>query len=416
MTRRDTTENENGFWGTYPPSPPVCDAIFEGETEMRRSMIKQFFRNLFSIPFQVAMLVNVLTVVIIIVLVAPASQVTGAAVVVGAEERVQITGETGITKEVLASVNTGVTGVTIDRRLAKALNLDLTHAERVTVQTSAGKEERPVVKIVVELADRRRVVNASVADRSATSTPVLVGSSVLDGLVVTVDQTQLSSPGSGQPASTLDSLIANSAYGIAPVSLIVLFPVAAVIVVLIRTVIGIMTLGTFAPILIAFSMLQIGIIPSLMIFGIAIGVGLVTEPLILRRYNVSRTARLGVLIGMITVVLLVIEWLAKVTISADALAAVLPLVITSVIIERVYESWNVEGFGAALQALGLTLAVSLILVLIMLAPIVRYLADAIPLPLALICVVWLWLLGTYRGLRLVEVVRFRLASRVEQVA
>ena len=31
MTRRDTTENENGFWGTYPPSPPVCDAIFEGE-------------------------------------------------------------------------------------------------------------------------------------------------------------------------------------------------------------------------------------------------------------------------------------------------------------------------------------------------------------------------------------------------
>ena len=30
MTRRDTTENENGFWGTYPPSPPVCDAIFEG--------------------------------------------------------------------------------------------------------------------------------------------------------------------------------------------------------------------------------------------------------------------------------------------------------------------------------------------------------------------------------------------------
>ena len=31
MTRRDTTENENGFWGTYPPSPPVCDAIFEGD-------------------------------------------------------------------------------------------------------------------------------------------------------------------------------------------------------------------------------------------------------------------------------------------------------------------------------------------------------------------------------------------------
>ena len=31
MTRRDTTENENDFWGTYPPSPPVCDAIFKGD-------------------------------------------------------------------------------------------------------------------------------------------------------------------------------------------------------------------------------------------------------------------------------------------------------------------------------------------------------------------------------------------------
>jgi hypothetical protein len=365
-----------------------------------------------SVPFQVLVLANALVAIIVVVLVAPTSQITGNAVVIGAEERVRLTSPAGDSQEVLASINTGITGVTIDRQLAEALGLELAATQMVMVQTSTGLEHRPVVEITIEMAGRRQTAMATVADRTGLITPVLIGRNLLTGMVVTVDQTQLTTPGSARPASTFDSLLASSTNPITPVSLVALFPLAAVVVVMIRNVVGLVTLGTFAPILIAFSMLQLGILPSLLIFGLALIAGLVVEPLILRRYRIARTGRLGVLIGVITLTFLIIDWLAKMTINADTLAAVLPLVITSVIIERLHETWEMDGLTAALKALGLTLAVSMVVMLIMVAPVVRYLADAVPLPLVLACVVWIWLLGAYRGLRLTELLRFRLAARM----
>jgi hypothetical protein len=84
----------------------------------------------------------------------------------------------------------------------------------------------------------------------------------------------------------------------------------------------------------------------------------------------------------------------------------LPVVVTAVITERLWEQWDADGARAALVSAGLTLAVGVLVALLMLTPLIRYLADEVPLPLALACGMWTIVAGTYRGLRLSELMRF----------
>ncbi len=55
----------------------------------------------------------------------------------------------------------------------------------------------------------------------------------------------------------------------------------------------------------------------------------------------------------------------------------------------------------------MTLAVAVLVAVIMLAPMVRLLADTVPIQLAVVSTVWACIIGTYRGLRVNELLRFR---------
>lgn len=164
------------------------------------------------------------------------------------------------------------------------------------------------------------------------------------------------------------------------------------------------TLGTFSPVLLAISYAQVGLLlGAILTVGLFV-VGFLAQPL-LRRLHLPRVARLAVLVGGVVAVLLGVQLLFDKQLG-DTLNVSLPVVVTAVITERLWEQWDADGARDALVSAGLTLAVGVLVALLMLTPMIRYLADEVPLALALACGMWTIVAGTYRGLRLSELLRF----------
>jgi hypothetical protein len=82
------------------------------------------------------------------------------------------------------------------------------------------------------------------------------------------------------------------------------------------------------------------------------------------------------------------------------------VVVTAVIVERLWETWDLDGWRDAARDAVATSSVALLDTARLLAPTVRHLAAAALLALAVACAVSAALAGTYRALRLTELVRF----------
>jgi len=106
------------------------------------------------------------------------------------EERVSITGPTGRTVEVLARIDTGAAGSSMDDDLAKELEFDLENAETIRVTSSLGTQERPVVNGQLRIGGEDKRARFSVTDRDERSAPVLIGRRDLAGMHVVVPEEQ----------------------------------------------------------------------------------------------------------------------------------------------------------------------------------------------------------------------------------
>lgn len=151
-----------------------------------------------------------------------------------------------------------------------------------------------------------------------------------------------------------------------------LIPVAALLVVLLRTVVGLRTLGTFSPVLLSLGYTQSGLL---------VGLGLTVVLLVAGLVGVTHLAGPGVGSGWSTA---------------------LPVVVTAVVVERLWEAGELDGWrragGEALQ----TLAVALGVTLLLFVPAVADIASEYPLPVAVAAVLAAAITGTYRGARLLD--------------
>ncbi len=170
--------------------------------------------------------------------------------VVGEREMVRVSGPNGKTAEVLALIDTGASASSLDTALAKDLGFDLAAAPRITVGSALGREKRPVVDTTVRLAGRSFAAKVSVNSRAKREPPVLLGRQEVQGLHVAVGKRLLTQPESTAAPSALRILFAK-APAIDPVSMMALLPLAALLIVVLRVVVGLNTLGTFSPVLLA---------------------------------------------------------------------------------------------------------------------------------------------------------------------
>lgn len=318
---------------------------------------------------------------------------------VGEEELVRVTGPDGSVAVVLAQISTGVAGSSIDTDLADELGLPRTDADRVTVTSAYGVQIRDRVPATVQLAGQPQSTRLVAVDVMPGEPALTIGRSELGGLLVRPGMRLLSEPGPARGAPALGSLLTSST-ALDAVQVLALIPVAALLVVLLRTVVGLRTLGTFSPVLLSLGYTQSGLVVGLGLTAVLLVAGLVAVP-VLAATRMPRIARLAVLVGIVSVVLVGVTHLAGPGVGPGWSTA-LPVVVTAVVVERLWEAGELDGWGSAGTEALRTLAVAVAVTLLLFVPAVGDVASEHPLAVAAAAVLAAALTGTYRGARLLD--------------
>ena len=187
---------------------------------------------------------------------------------------------------------------------------------------------------------------------------------------------------------------------------LLLIPVAALVVVFMRVLVGVRTSGTFMPILIALAFIQTTLVIGLAIFLGLIGIGLWIRSYLshLNLLLVARVATVIIMVILLMAALAVISY--KLGIDQVLTVTFFPTVIVAWTIERMSILWEEEGGHEVLIQGGGSLLVAVMAYLVMSNHLVEHLTFNFPeLMLSLLGVILL--LGKYTGYRLSELYRFR---------
>jgi hypothetical protein len=187
---------------------------------------------------------------------------------------------------------------------------------------------------------------------------------------------------------------------------LLLVPLGAFLLVILRNVIGIKTFGTFMPVLIALAFRETLLVWGIILFTVVVGLGL-TIRLYLAHLKLLVVPRLA---SVLTVVVLLMALLSVLThklgLERGLSVALFPMVIITMTIERMSIVWEERGASEALQqGLG-SLVVAAIAYLIMTIGYVEHIVFVFP-ELLLVLLAGTLMLGRYYGYRLLELHRFR---------
>jgi len=187
--------------------------------------------------------------------------------------------------------------------------------------------------------------------------------------------------------------------------LIMLLPVGAFVVVLMRILIGFRTSGTFMPVLIALSFLQTELVPGLISFLLVVAVGLIIRSY-LSALNLLLVARIATLVIVVIGIISVFSILSyQLGLIGGLTISFFPMIILAWTIERMSILWEEEGPKEVLIQGGGSLIVAVLAYLLMTQPVVEHLAFNFP-ELHLCLLAFILLLGRYTGYRLTELTRF----------
>ena len=187
---------------------------------------------------------------------------------------------------------------------------------------------------------------------------------------------------------------------------IALIPVGAFVIVFLRNLVGFKMLGTFMPVLLALSFLEIPLAPALFMFSALLGAGLVFR-FFLSRLNllvVPRVAACVVVVTLLMIVFGLFSW--RMGMAVGLQVTVFPMVVLAWTIERMSMLWDEEGPGEALVQAGGSLVAAVLAYLVMQVHTVDYWAQYFP-ELLLLLLAGILLIGRYTGYRLSELVRFK---------
>jgi len=187
---------------------------------------------------------------------------------------------------------------------------------------------------------------------------------------------------------------------------ILLVPIGAIIVVLMRILVGIRTSGTFMPILIALAFIKTSLLTGLFIFIFVVSAGLLIRSY-LSHLNLLLVARISaviiVVIGLMSIMSIVSQ---KLGFSQALTVTFFPMIILAWTIERMSILWEEDGPKEVLIQGGGSLFVATLAYLCMTNRVVEYLTFNFP-ELLFVNLACILLLGQYTGYRLTELRRFQ---------
>lgn len=188
--------------------------------------------------------------------------------------------------------------------------------------------------------------------------------------------------------------------------IMVMIPIGVLVILVLRNLIGLQTLGTFTPVLIAlaFRETQLG-------FGIALFTIITALGLSLRSYlehlKLQMLPRLSVVLTFVVVLIAIISLFShKLGLERGLSVALFPMVILTMTIERLSITWEERGGSHAMKVAVGTLFAATLAHLLMSVPELSYFVFTFP-GVLLILVGFMLAMGRYRGYRLTELFRFK---------
>ena len=192
--------------------------------------------------------------------------------------------------------------------------------------------------------------------------------------------------------------------------ILLMVPIGAFIMLLLRNLIGVTTFGTFMPVLVALAFRETRLIAGIALFVIVVGLGLLV------RFYMERL-RLLLVPRLTAVLILVVLLMAGVSVVSNRLGievglsiALFPMVILAMTIERISIAWEERGPGIAMREAFGTLVVASLAYVVMSWDWLEHFVFVFPEVLLILFALTL-VLGRYSGYRLSELFRFRNLAR-----
>jgi hypothetical protein len=192
--------------------------------------------------------------------------------------------------------------------------------------------------------------------------------------------------------------------------LLLLIPLGALVVVILRNLVGIQTSGTFMPILIALTFLQTSLLWGLILFLVVVSVGLLMRSY-LSHLNLLLVPRISAVLVFVIVIFVAISVISiKMNFEEGLRVTFFPMIIISWTIERMSVLWEEEGPRDVLVQGGGSLFTACIVYLVMTNKFLGHLTYSFP-ELLLVLLAIILIIGSYSGYRLSELRRFEPMTR-----
>ena len=189
-------------------------------------------------------------------------------------------------------------------------------------------------------------------------------------------------------------------------AVLLLVPIGALAVALLRNVVGVQTFGTFMPVLIALAFRETRLLWGIGLFSMLVALGLGFR-FYLERLRLLAVPRLSAVLIIVVLLMLAVSVISnQLGLDYGLSVALFPMVILAMTVERMSTVWEERGASDAIkQGLG-SLLVATLAFLIMDTEIARHLVFVFPESLLIVLAVTL-MIGRYTGYRLSELLRFQ---------
>lgn len=187
---------------------------------------------------------------------------------------------------------------------------------------------------------------------------------------------------------------------------LIMIPLGALLIVMLRNLVGIKSFGTFMPILIALAFRETEIIWGVVLFSTIVALGLLLR-FYLERLYLLLVPRLAAVLIIVVILMIIISLVThKLGIERGISIALFPMVIIAMTIERMSLVWEEIGPSEALKQGFGSLLIASLAYLLMTNKILGHLLFVFPELLLLVLAITL-LFGRYTGYRITELWRFR---------
>jgi uncharacterized protein with transglutaminase domain len=190
---------------------------------------------------------------------------------------------------------------------------------------------------------------------------------------------------------------------------LLMIPIGALIMVVLRNMVGIDAFGTFMPVLIALSFRETKLFWGVMLFTLLVALGLSIR-FLLDRLRLLLVPRLSAVLIVVVILMLLISLIShRLGMETGLSVALFPMVIIAMTIERMSVVWEERGAADAMRAGLGSLVVAIVAYLGMGMGWLEHLIFTFP-ELLLVVLSFVVLAGRYTGYRLLELSRFKALS------